>query len=98
PARRALSLHDALPILDGPNLQDLVGEHGRRPVAQSAHYIAQAAEGLQHAHEAGWVHRDVKPANLLVDVAGVVKVLDLGLAFLLRSEEHTSELQSRGHL
>jgi serine/threonine protein kinase len=69
--------------VDGPNLCDLVADHGPRPVSQAAHYIAQAAQGLQHAHEAGWVHRDIKPANLLVDAAGVVKVLDLGLAFLL---------------
>ena len=42
--------------------------------------MAQAADGLQHAHEAGLVHRDVKPGNLLLDRAGSVKVLDLGLA------------------
>jgi len=69
--------------VDGPNLNDMVADHGPRPIAQAAHYLAQAAQGLQHAHEAGWVHRDIKPANLLVDAAGVVKVLDLGLAFLL---------------
>jgi len=73
----------AMEYVDGPNLRDYVSEHGPRPIGQAAHYIAQAAQGLQHAHEAGWVHRDIKPANLLVDPAGVVKVLDLGLAFLL---------------
>jgi serine/threonine protein kinase len=36
--------------------------------------------GLQHAFEAGWVHRDIKPGNLLLDRSGLVKILDLGLA------------------
>jgi eukaryotic-like serine/threonine-protein kinase len=76
----------AMEYVDGPNLSTLVADHGRRPTGQAAHYIAQAAQGLQHAHEAGWVHRDIKPANLLVDPTGVVKVLDLGLAFLLGDE------------
>ena len=76
----------AMEYVDGPNLRDFVLEHGPLPAGKAAHYIAQAAQGLQHAHEAGWVHRDIKPANLLVDPTGVVKVLDLGLAFLLGDE------------
>jgi serine/threonine protein kinase len=66
--------------VDGSSLNDIVKSHGPMTVPRAAHYIAQAAEGLQHAHEAGWVHRDVKPGNLLLDRAGVVKVLDMGLA------------------
>jgi serine/threonine protein kinase len=73
--------------VDGVNLQDLVTRHGRLDPTRAAHYISQSAEGLQHAHQAGLVHRDVKPANLLLSRAGVVKVLDLGLARFFHDDE-----------
>ncbi|MBX7074860.1 MAG: protein kinase [Pirellulales bacterium] len=65
----------------GKNLQEVVKAEGPLGYRRSADYIAQAADGLAYAHEAKLVHRDVKPANLLVDERGVVKVLDLGLAY-----------------
>src|SRR5262245_14488435 len=66
--------------IDGPSLQQMISRRGPLHVGLACEYARQAAVGLQHAHEAGLVHRHVKPANLLVDPAGVVKVLDLGLA------------------
>ncbi len=66
--------------VDGQDLQRRIQEHGVADYHQAAEWIRQAAEGLAHAHESGFVHRDVKPANLLVDSHGVVKILDLGLA------------------
>ncbi len=66
--------------IEGRNLHYVVKEDGPLEYATAAEYIRQAAEGLAHAHHAGLIHRDVKPANLLVDRKNVVKVLDLGLA------------------
>jgi hypothetical protein len=66
--------------VDGPTLDQLVKQDGPLPAARACHYIRQAALGLQHAHEHGLIHRDIKPSNLLVDRAGTVKILDLGLA------------------
>ncbi len=66
--------------VEGRDLQVTVKEDGPLDYADAAEYIRQAAEGLSHAHVAGLIHRDVKPANLLVDRENVVKVLDLGLA------------------
>ena len=66
--------------VEGRDLQQMVKADGPLDYATAAEYIRQAAEGLAHAHQAGLIHRDVKPANLLVDHRNIVKVLDLGLA------------------
>jgi serine/threonine protein kinase len=66
--------------VDGSSLQHIVSRFGPLTVGRACNYIAQVADGLQHAHEAGLVHRDVKPANLLLERSGLVKILDLGLA------------------
>jgi WD40 repeat protein/serine/threonine protein kinase len=58
----------------------LLKQRGPLPVAQACAYVRQAALGLQHAHEHGLTHRDVKPRNLLLAANGTVKLLDLGLA------------------
>ena len=67
-------------FVQGQDLQQMVKGQGALPYDTAADYIRQAADGLGHAHKVGLIHRDVKPANLLVDLNGVVKVLDLGLA------------------
>lgn len=73
--------------VDGASLQDIVSRHGPLDVTRASHYVSQAALGLQHAHEAGWVHRDIKPGNLLLDRTGTVKILDMGLARFFRSTQ-----------
>ncbi len=66
----------------GRDLHTLVAHDGPLDPKRAAEYIRQAALGLQYAHRRGLVHRDVKPANLLVDQTETVKLLDLGLARL----------------
>jgi eukaryotic-like serine/threonine-protein kinase len=66
--------------VEGRDLQQIVKNDGPMDYLTAADFIRQAADGLDHAHNAGLIHRDVKPANLLVDQKKVVKVLDLGLA------------------
>ncbi len=66
--------------IDGGDLEQVVLKVGPLGWERSAEYIRQAALGLQHAHECGLVHRDIKPGNLLLDRSGTIKLLDLGLA------------------
>ena len=79
-------------FVDGKGLLELVlsSPQTRLPPVVAAEYIRQAALGLQHAHAAGLVHRDVKPGNVLVDRNGTVKILDLGLARIFEGAEETS--------
>jgi len=69
----------AMEFIEGVTLQDWVAKCGALPWAQVAFYMAQAAAALEHAHQSGLVHRDVKPGNMMVDVQGSLKLLDLGL-------------------
>ncbi|MBL9123380.1 MAG: serine/threonine protein kinase [Planctomycetaceae bacterium] len=67
----------------GTDLRKLVRRQGKLGMAAAASIISQAAIGLEHAHESGLIHRDVKPGNILVTPEGRAKVSDLGLiAFL----------------
>jgi serine/threonine protein kinase len=71
----------------GSTLQDLVAKHGPLGVERAANYVQQAALGLHHAHLNGMVHRDVKPANLMLERSGDIKVLDLGMALFNQGDE-----------
>ena len=82
-------LYLVMEYVDGRDLATDVAQSGPLSVADALDCVIQAARGLAYAHEHGIVHRDVKPANLLRDTAGVVKVADLGLAHLSSSEANS---------
>lgn len=71
----------ALEYVPGMTLRQLVTEKGPLPVGDAARVFADLADGLAHVHEKGLIHRDVKPANLMVRPDGRAVLLDLGLAY-----------------
>ncbi len=72
----------AMELLDGRPLGEVVRRDGPLPPPAACDYLRQAALGVGCAHTHGVLHRDLKPANLFLTAAGVVKVLDFGLAKL----------------
>ncbi len=67
-------------LVDGFNLRHILDRNGRLAVGDAVNIGSQVAEALDHAHRHGLVHRDVKPANVLVQPDGRVKVTDFGIA------------------
>src|SRR5690349_12491145 len=75
----AASPYLVMELVDGPSLARVLAAGPLTP-ADAMDVLAQAAAGLQAAHAAGLVHRDVKPGNLLVGPSGQVKITDFGIA------------------
>ncbi|TVS18961.1 MAG: serine/threonine protein kinase [Planctomycetaceae bacterium] len=73
--------------IPGTDLRQFVRGQGPLSMQQAANVIVQAAQGLEHAHERGLIHRDVKPGNILVTPDGIAKVSDLGLSGFIDEAE-----------
>ena len=96
----------AMEFVDGIDLSRLMKTCGALEVPEACEYVRQAALGLQHAHDRGFVHRDVKPSNIVVagerhvpqaTEPAVVKLLDLGLSRALDPDEMVSPNLTRDH-
>ncbi len=89
----------AMEYVEGQDLSRTVKAKGALPVAHACFFAHQAALGLQHAHEEGLVHRDMKPGNLMLSYKknkSTVKILDFGLARVTREEKVDLRLTSEG--
>ncbi|HVK07954.1 MAG TPA: serine/threonine-protein kinase [Gemmataceae bacterium] len=91
-------LYCAMEYVAGTDLQRLIETSGPLPIETACRYATQVAQALQYVSTLGLVHRDVKPANILVPAdGGPVKLVDLGLArFELASPESAAGLTRAG--
>lgn len=88
--REAAEDYLVMEFVEGISLSDLLAaKGGRLDEASASAIVCQAAEGLRAAHEAGIIHRDVKPDNLLIRRDGTVKIADFGISRILEEVSRT---------
>lgn len=81
--------------LEGEDLHQIIASHKPLTLLQKCSIMSQVAEGLACAHRHGVIHRDVKPANIMVLADGTVKIMDFGIARLTANRDAT-RLTSQG--
>lgn len=74
----------AMEVIDGRSLKEVIRANGRLRPAQAIAYTRQILSALRFAHRNGIIHRDIKPHNLMLQPDGVLKVMDFGVARLVR--------------
>ena len=73
----------------GPSLQSFLEKNGTLPNLVALEVCRQVLQGLACAHSKGIFHRDIKPDNIIIDEAGVVKIMDFGIAYIVNRESMT---------
>jgi tetratricopeptide (TPR) repeat protein/tRNA A-37 threonylcarbamoyl transferase component Bud32 len=87
----------AMELIHGETLLEYAAEH-KLNTRQRLELVARICDAVQHAHERGLVHRDLKPVNVLVDDTGQPKVLDFGVARLTDSDSQVTRQTDIGQL
>jgi eukaryotic-like serine/threonine-protein kinase len=86
------NLYMVMELVRGDTLDALLKKrNGALGVQESLAIVAQAADGLSYAHSMGVIHRDIKPANLMITDAGLLKVMDFGIARIRGSQRLTRD-------
>ncbi len=82
--------------IDGITLKEYIENERVLSWKDAVHFVTQILRALQHAHERGIVHRDIKPQNIMMFTDGTIKVMDFGIAKFAREEGKTATDQAIG--
>lgn len=82
--------------IDGITLKEYIEEEKVLTWKDTVHFVIQILRALQHAHDKGIVHRDIKPQNIMMFTDGTIKVMDFGIAKFAREEGKTATDQAIG--
>ena len=82
--------------IDGITLKEYIEEEKVLSWKDTVHFVIQILRALQHAHDKGIVHRDIKPQNIMMFTDGTIKVMDFGIAKFAREEGKTATDQAIG--
>jgi serine/threonine-protein kinase len=93
---QAGSPYIVMELLEGENLEEILSKKKQLSLLEKLRIMCQIADGLHYAHSCGVIHRDVKPANIMLLPTGVVKIMDFGIARLVSGG--TARKTRRGEL
>ncbi len=86
----------AMEYLDGVTLKEYIDNMGALNWREAIHYVKQILSAVQHAHERGVVHRDIKPQNIMLLRDGTIKMMDFGIARVSDYETHSMGVEAIG--
>ena len=75
--------------VEGITLKEYISQQGTIDIREAIYFVTQILRALQHAHDKGIVHRDIKPQNIMLIADGTIKVTDFGIARFARSDTKT---------